>query len=1205
MSGLFSNDNTESLAASARDALQRIDEVIETQKAYEDEVVEQYKKVQLLRKRECAKSYPLVRIGPGNYRTPTGGSKRGTASNLQIAADSGASARIKTRSGEYDAQECYERALASTGVNTQSDAFKDLIYAAYKAWLHEGISEKSLSEWEEIRNSIARAIKDLTPEKTGFFSRLFGEGGSASYSARATLSMLDVDHIATNMDYWPEYSAHHMDSRDGVYASFMGGGEERDDVLGCIERLAGSLELESADPRPFSSEEAQKTLDELQKLTEIPASISAARETVGQTVLAAIDSLRESCINAQLAEIPINELGKAKTGAQIKKLQDDGIDTLCDLHLRMSSPEGGNLPGIGPKTLPAVKAFLDPIVARLEKDWRIDLDPDHRTEETSLVVRTLQAYFSLDELHAEAKQTLKKMGSLGPKETDDLLFATDQIDWLLADDDHIKAATKAMNAARKLIDSNESNQLRAPLRRKKLERLTTDLVGEQKAWKALRLHPDQFKDAIEKFAPGATAPIEQQATAEPAQDAKPATASTSANASSKRKRAKKSDKKAPAAKQRGAARPSWRSANAPNTLAAGEGLALFYPPLEYIDSNAVPAKPIAADNAPRAQGAHFSCSIPDGWTTVANQGRSEFALVPNELSSDGLEANISISYDPQIDSGNDAELFRLAERGTSSFIWGMRYISECMRPHECIEMHEAAGRNCRCTVMQMATEDDCLVYHIYPYSLTGADFLNVRLGTSDTYTPDEARAFVDGLARTIEINEPTVPQRLEGIDKRFLEAESLSKAKYSGMSLLLTELWTYFEGTYEHGKDYCKAIWPNATKKEQEIAGICACTQYLDTCVPHVVHCADLVRQWLEDHTATNLDILIASDIIKMTERFALTPERFESPFIREELADLLKPTPMQQALLEKIEALKALVEKLSAEEPDAEEPATHDESDGEQAGADNATAPANSLGQEAQMDFPTFMLTFLSSGWFFFEGDDISWDGASHSIGHMEINGLKLGAILAHIKEFDAGFDSIDEVTQYFVAFMNALEQDDQLRVPRKFIASGVQKALPKGDLTGITLANLCAANGAIIVRGGLESYQVFFDNRLSSGIPQFFNLVARMIWDLRSIVNSLENQPFTIAFLSTRNFDADARLGKVNKPVAGAQEYQMAMSVTEPPAIDLSACGTTKPKRRKKPTRLEEATEEDLESMTGEEMAQLLRNSCETEKNEKKRSK
>lgn len=63
--------------------------------------------------------------------------------------------------------------------------------------------------------------------------------------------------------------------------------------------------------------------------------------------------------------------------------------------------------------------------------------------------------------------------------------------------------------------------------------------------------------------------------------------------------------------------------------------------------------------------------------------------------------------------------------------------------------------------------------------------------------------------------------------------------------------------------------------------------------------------------------------------------------------------------------------------------------------------------------------------------------------------------------------------------------------------------------------------------------------------------------------------------------------------------------MSVTEPPTIDFSACSVAKPKRRKKPTRLEEAAEEDLESMAPEQLSELMRSSYEGEKNEKKRSK
>ena len=1013
----MASGNTAAILATAQLALKRAEKIAKAQKEYTGEITELYNQLKGQKGREAAEGYSLVRTGPGRYRTPAGGKERGTASNLYLAATRNDHATIQTRSGSHDAQACSKRVLELTGVDTQSEAFQDLICAAYKLYLHEDISEKRLSEWEQIRNDISEALEAAKPLQADFFSRLFIDSQTkiAASSALNTLQRMDLKTIADNFEDLYEW----VERRPQLYSPyerFMSDDDDRNAILACIERVAGRISLDGADPHPFSSRDAQKVLDQLQSLSGVPAAISNAIDTMGQTISSAIDSLREEFVRGRLSSMPIENQDEAKTGAQIKKLCETGIETLEDLYTRASSAGTESLPGIGPKTLPAVNAFLEALIAKLQQEWRINLSDDGHTESTSKVIRAIQARFELEGLRRDAEQALSNLKQPDSQAKDDLRLATDPIDWLLAGKRCIKIAANGMDAVQKTLDSDEGKLLLSLSSGAKINRLGTSLVTGSKAWKAFDANPARFTEVIESLAPGAATPIEQQATAEPA------SASAPTKTSDKNKRAKKSSKKAPVAKQGGAACPSWCSANVPDTLAAGEGLVPFYPPLEYIDSSAVLAKPIAADDAPRAQGTHFSCAIPDGWITVANQGRTEFTLVPSEPSPNGLEANISISYDPQIDSGNDAELLRFAERGTSSFIWGVRYIQECMHPHECIEMHEAAGSNCRCTVKQMATGDDCLVYRIFPYSLTGADFLSVRLGKPGTYTPEEARAFVDGIARTIEIKEPTVLQRLKGLDERFLEAQSLSEANYSGMSLLLTDLWTYFVNTYEDGKDYCRTIKPNATEKEREAAGVCACTQYLDTCVPHVEHCTDLVRQWLEDHTARNIDILIAWDIIETMERLVLTPERFESPLIREELADLLKPTPMQLALLEKLESLKAMVEKLDIEDSGDEEPATHDESDGEQADTDNAAAPSSDLWQEAQMDFPTFMLTLLSSSRFFFEGNDISWDGTSHSIGHIEINGLKLGAILAHIKEFDAGFDSVDEVTQYFVAFMNAL---------------------------------------------------------------------------------------------------------------------------------------------------------------------------------------
>ena len=157
-------------------------------------------------------------------------------------------------------------------------------------------------------------------------------------------------------------------------------------------------------------------------------------------------------------------------------------------------------------------------------------------------------------------------------------------------------------------------------------------------------------------------------------------------------------------------------------------------------------------------------------------------------------------------------------------------------------------------------------------------------------------------------------------------------------------------------------------------------------------------------------------------------------------------------------------------------------------------------------------------------------------------------------IQEIDAGFEDEQEVANYLTAFLNELEKDKGLRIPRKRVARGVQKALPKGPLTGMTLANLCESSRGLTFKGGFDKYQVFFDTRLSQGIPQFFNLVARLLWDLRGCLKSLDGQPFDIMFLATRSFDADPYLGTVNEPVEGAQECPMLMHVTDKPEISLS---------------------------------------------------
>ena len=150
-------------------------------------------------------------------------------------------------------------------------------------------------------------------------------------------------------------------------------------------------------------------------------------------------------------------------------------------------------------------------------------------------------------------------------------------------------------------------------------------------------------------------------------------------------------------------------------------------------------------------------------------------------------------------------------------------------------------------------------------------------------------------------------------------------------------------------------------------------------------------------------------------------------------------------------------------------------------------------------MDFAAFFMTFLSDHWVFFQEGEITWDGKRHAINGLQVNAAKVDGFMPFISE-NSDFDNIKEALDYFVAFLTNIETDEEFAIPRSSIAPGVAKGLPEGDLTPITFANLAACGSALIVREvGDDDYSVLFDRRLAQGIPCFFNLSARLIWDYR----------------------------------------------------------------------------------------------------------
>ena len=186
-----------------------------------------------------------------------------------------------------------------------------------------------------------------------------------------------------------------------------------------------------------------------------------------------------------------------------------------------------------------------------------------------------------------------------------------------------------------------------------------------------------------------------------------------------------------------------------------------------------------------------------------------------------------------------------------------------------------------------------------------------------------------------------------------------------------------------------------------------------------------------------------------------------------------------------------------------------------------------------------------LYGDYVFFLPGEIAWDGESHSIRGLQINAAKMSGIPTILANTNILHGLIDLLTE--------IEKDEGLRVPLAMIHPGLHDALRNEDMTGITLFNLMAQAQALIVKeSSADTYTVMCDSRLPAGIPSFYQLVARMIWDMRDYNN--RSGAYKIGFANARNFDADAVLGEVDRIVPGALSQAIyELSITEKPQVQL----------------------------------------------------
>lgn len=208
----------------------------------------------------------------------------------------------------------------------------------------------------------------------------------------------------------------------------------------------------------------------------------------------------------------------------------------------------------------------------------------------------------------------------------------------------------------------------------------------------------------------------------------------------------------------------------------------------------------------------------------------------------------------------------------------------------------------------------------------------------------------------------------------------------------------------------------------------------------------------------------------------------------------------------------------------------------------------------------PMLLLTLLADDYVFFQDTDIAWERGHHVIHGMRANLPKIEELNAIARE--NGFDSFAELGDRLVSLLLEVEKDKALVVPRDKVSKALYPIMFDGDLTGITLANLAASMAAFrVLNDRPNNYTVIYDGTLADGIPHFFDLMCRLLWDLRLCMTSLKGTPFQVTFARCRNLDLSQLLeGNVSR-VDGAQDDPFSVTVSEKPAIGLEAVASEEP--------------------------------------------
>ena len=570
--------------------------------------------------------------------------------------------------------------------------------------------------------------------------------------------------------------------------------------------------------------------------------------------------------------------------------------------------------------------------------------------------------------------------------------------------------------------------------------------------------------------------------------------------------------------------------------------------------------------ANRVSSGYLSCEIPVGWVATADEPTSShpFTICPEGArEDDGIEI-ICVRLPPFPDGFHKVGTPDLRLTLMKSTLFTLDRTPFLPRP---LDYHTVEAHGCTCAITQVVVRDNPGFEFYIHQDGPQREFLRVTFYSWENDRLKEAQALVEELAKSVRVYESETPECVrafrECLDTK-VEPERFEQLANQYVSPLNATRMTAYKMAAYIVEAYNTDNLSSRKRMKLGLEEFASFNKSLEPYFEQLADAADAQSHYYEEGSEQLASIRAA--VTGIFNQLPITPDNLGNARLSmEDVSKLMviastytsNPTKTVQAAIDKTlapsERMRALFSRVGialSENEEAEEneqPATQSIS--------LSSQPVSSTGHSVLQDplLPFALLTKrdpLDEGYVSLDDEDIVRRGTHHVIESVQFD--ETSERLSHIASQN-GFDSVRELIDCFVSTMSEIEKDESLMLPKKAVSWSYRDVVRKGDMTGITLVNITSYPDLYrVFADGTNGYLVEYNKFLALGMPHFFDLMCRLIWDLRQCVESLRGTPFQVAFARI----AIPGYRKVEcKATPGAQENPVLVNVSEPPVVDFQA--------------------------------------------------